>query len=136
MNRFSPLVWIGVNLLLGLGLYETKYAVQRLEDDRVRVDRQMALDEAQIHVLQAEWSYLRQPGRLADLAARHLNLQPLTAAQEGSFDSLPLKGDDPQLAAAHEVSVDDLLKAMQVAAAPAPAPAKLQHAAAKPGGVE
>ena len=40
MSRISPLLWIMLDLLLGFGLYETKYAVQRLEDTRVRIDRQ------------------------------------------------------------------------------------------------
>ena len=120
MSRISPLLWIMLDLLLGFGLYETKYAVQRLEDTRVRIDRQTALDREQIHVLNAEWSFLTQPVRLGQMAGRHLTLQPLTPAQLGSFDTLPLHGDEPATAAANrDVPIAEVLKAMQVAATPA-----------------
>jgi hypothetical protein len=121
MTRVSPLLWLALDLLLGLALYETKYAVQRLEEDRVKLDRQVAMDQEQIHVLQAEWSYLRQPERLAQLAARHLNLQPLTLAQQGSFDTLPLRGDGASGGGSGSADIAEVLKAMQVAATPAPA---------------
>jgi hypothetical protein len=122
MSRMSPFVWAGLNLMLGIALFETKYAVQRLEDDVLRVDKQIAMDREQIHVLNAEWSYLTQPARLGDLASRHLKLQPLTAAQLGSFDTLPLKGDDPATSASdRDVPIADVLKAMQIASTPAAA---------------
>ncbi|HLY56138.1 MAG TPA: hypothetical protein VKS60_11310 [Stellaceae bacterium] len=127
MNRISPFLWLALDLLLGFALYETKYAVQRLEDDRVKIDRQIALDRDQIHVLNAEWSFLTQPDRLGRLAGKFLSLQPLTAAQLGAFDTLPLKGDDPAVAANdRDVPISEVLKAMQIAATPPavqPAPA-------------
>lgn len=120
MSRISPFLWLALDLLLGFALYETKYAVQRLEDDRVKIDRQIALDRDQIHVLTAEWSYLTQPDRLGRLSGKYLTLQPVTAAQLGSFDTLPLQGDDPNVAATRrDVPIDDVLKAMQIAATPA-----------------
>jgi len=137
MNRVSPLLWLALDLLLGFALYETKYAVQRLEDDRVRVEKQMALDRDQIHVLQAEWAYLRQPERLAQLAERHLSLQPLTAAQEGSFDTLPLRGDDAASeAAGSTASIADIMKAMQMAATPQANPVQPVAAVIRPRSVQ
>jgi hypothetical protein len=36
-------------------------------------------------VLLAEWSYLNRPDRLAGLAARHLDLSPMTPGQLGAM---------------------------------------------------
>jgi hypothetical protein len=117
--RTSTVAALSLCAALGFGLYNVKYAVQDLDDQLVRIDRQIALDQAQIHVLHAEWSYLTQPARLEDMASRHLDLKPLTPAQLGEFDTLPLKGDDASTyQARQDVPIEDVLKAMQVAATP------------------
>ncbi len=51
-------------------------------DDRLReLNQNIEADYDALHVLRAEWSYLNQPQRLADLASRHLNLEPLSGIQ-------------------------------------------------------
>jgi len=45
-------------------------------------------------VLEAEWSYLNDPLRLADLTRRHTGLVPTTPGQIGDFASLPLRIED------------------------------------------
>ena len=51
-------------------------------------DLVIATEEA-VQVLHAEWSYLNRPERLAALAARHLDLAPMTPRQIGSLDMMP-----------------------------------------------
>ncbi len=121
MMRTSTITLIALPALLGVALFNVTYAVQSLEQDRFRIEHQMGIDREQIHVLNAEWSYLTQPVHLGDMASRHLTLQPLTSAQLGAFDTLPLKGDDPATAKADkDVPIADVLKAMQVASTPVP----------------
>jgi hypothetical protein len=123
---------------LGFALFKVKYDVQDLEENLVKIHRQTALDQEQIHQLNAEWSYLTQPVRLGEMAGRHLTLQPVTVAQLGGFDTLPLKGDDPNSPSkSQDVPIDDVLKAMQMAAAAPIGPAHgMPIATAKPRAVE
>jgi cell division protein FtsL len=39
--------------------------------------------------LRAEWARLDTPGRIQDLAERHLNLKPIQSTQFSTFDNLP-----------------------------------------------
>ncbi|GGF17503.1 hypothetical protein GCM10011611_24180 [Aliidongia dinghuensis] len=117
---------------LGFGLFKVKYEVQSLEEDLAKINRQTAVDQDAIHVLKAEWSYLTQPVRIGEMAQRHLALQPVTSAQMGSFDQLPLKADRPAETDG-DVKIEAVLKAMQAAAKPAQIRAT-NVAAIKPGG--
>ena len=56
--------------------------------------RQIETNYNAIHVLDAEWSYLNDPLRLADLTRRHTGLVPTTPGQIGDFASLPLRIED------------------------------------------
>ena len=120
MNRQPTLVALGLAAVLGFSLFMVKYDVQAKEEQLVKIDRQASADQEAIHVLKAEWSFLNQPGRLADLAERHLSLHPLTAHQIGDFDQLALRADrptPPQVASAEkDVPVASVLQAMQLAA--------------------
>jgi hypothetical protein len=113
MTRPSLLMPWMLCAALGVSLYSVKHAVQGLEEDLVKVNRQIAADDEAVHILKADWSYLTQPYRIGDLASRNLSLHPLTAAQIGSIDQIQLKGDRP---GDIDEGVKDVLKAMQVAA--------------------
>ena len=89
MIRISAIVWVVVLTLLGIGLFQVKYNVQAKERELREVRRQVEANLSAIHVLDAEWSYLNDPLRLADLARRHTELVPTTPAQIGDFASLP-----------------------------------------------
>ena len=56
--------------------------------------RQIEANYNAIHVLEAEWSYLNDPLRLADLTRRHTGLVATTPGQIGDFASLPLRIED------------------------------------------
>jgi len=142
MIRQPTLVAFALCTVLGVGLFQVKYDVQSLEEQLVKIDRQAAVDQEAIHVLKAEWSFLTQPARLADLSERHLPLHPLTSNQIGDFDQLALKADHPagpQIASAQDkdVPVESVLQAMQLADyKPATIPRAPGIAAAKPRTVQ
>ena len=94
MIRISAVIWVVVLALLGIGLFQVKYNVQSKERDLREVRRQIEANYSAIHVLEAEWSYLNDPLRLADLARRHTGLVPTTPAQIGDFASLPPRIED------------------------------------------
>lgn len=89
MIRVSVLVWTIILAFLGVGLFQVKYNVQAKERELREVRRQIEANLTSIHVLEAEWSYLNDPLRLADLARRHTELLPTTPAQIGDIASLP-----------------------------------------------
>jgi len=94
MIRISAIVWVVVLALLGIGLFQVKYNVQSKERELREVRRQIETNYNAIHVLDAEWSYLNDPLRLADLTRRHTGLVPTTPGQIGDFASLPLRIED------------------------------------------
>ncbi len=141
MIRISAIVWVVVLALLGIGLFQVKYDVQSKERELREVRRQIEANYNAIHVLQAEWSYLNDPLRLADLTRRHTGLVPTTPGQIGDFASLPLRIEDlpltpevpgepqpplvssapqAQPAPVMQVKADDQATEQQQAAAPAP----------------
>jgi cell division protein FtsL len=81
MTRFSALVWFMLVLAAGFATFKVKYAVQDIDDQLARARKQTAAEQEEIRVLTAEWTYLAQPERLADLNRRFLGLQPITAKQ-------------------------------------------------------
>ena len=66
-------------------------ASQSLEEELNKVNRQIVEERERLHALQADWSYLTNPSRLADLTRRHLPLQPLAAEQMIRIEDLPLR---------------------------------------------
>ncbi|TDQ83957.1 hypothetical protein A8950_0502 [Dongia mobilis] len=88
MIRIGTIVWFVLLALLGVGLFQVKYAVQAKERDLRAVNRQITADRQILRVLEAEWSYLNDPVRLADLTRRHTDLVPAMASQIAGFDAL------------------------------------------------
>jgi cell division protein FtsL len=100
MMRPTSIIWLGVILMTGIAVFSVKSAVAGLEEELLRVRKEVAHDQEAIHVLNAEWSYLNQPTRLAELAKRHLPLlQPIATVQyadQGRLEQLPWKpGETP-----------------------------------------
>ena len=87
----GTVLWLTLAIVAGIGLFQVSYRVQSLEDELTRVNRQILQERDTIHVLRAEWSYLNEPTRLAELAQRHLNLAPLAASQMVRIEDLPLR---------------------------------------------
>ncbi len=91
MIRPSTILSIIAVSAVGYGMFQVKYEVMQLEERLNRVNHRIAERREAIHVLNAEWSLLSQPTRLDELARRYLNLAPITNAQLGHLDTLPLR---------------------------------------------
>jgi cell division protein FtsL len=92
MMRGITVLWVLLAMASGVGLYLLKHDVQTMEDQLARLNRQITKDRTEIHVLQAEWTYLNTPERLSALIAKHLpELQPMRSQQVSTLASLPVR---------------------------------------------
>jgi len=123
MNRLSLPIWMLVIVVAGFCMFEVKFAVQELEARLTATNRQIQQDEDALRVLKAEWSYLNEPDRLADLNRRHIGLAPVAARQMIGIEDLPVRPAtpaEPPVAAAP--APDDMLAPASAAAGPAEGP--------------
>lgn len=118
MIRRSTLLWLLAAILVGCGLYQLKYEVQAKEERLARLNRQIQAEQEAIHVLNAEWAFLNRPDRLAELAGRHLEMNPVAPAQFTQIGAIPQR---PVIQVAAETG------------AAAPVPAASQVAASQAG---
>ncbi|MGE0153999.1 MAG: hypothetical protein AB7R90_15390 [Reyranellaceae bacterium] len=124
-------IWLGIAILTGIGLFLVKYEVRALEEKLLALNRQVVENQEATHILKAEWAHLNEASRIEQLNERYLWLQPIAPAQLGRIDALPMRPPpvEPQpVASANPAggygSIDDLLKATAGPApvlAPAPA---------------
>ncbi len=92
MTRISALLWLLLVVGSGFATFKAKYAVQDLEDQLHRVQKQTVAEQQEIRVLNAEWTYLTQPERLADLNRRFLSLAPVTTKQlQTGIEDIPMR---------------------------------------------
>jgi cell division protein FtsL len=72
-----------------VGLFKIKLYVQSLNTELVKIKSEISLAQSDLKVLQAEWSYLNNPTRLARLARKYLrNNSLILTNQIKSLDSL------------------------------------------------
>ncbi len=55
-----------------IGLFKIKLYVQELDRELKKIQNQIHVAQNDLNVLQAEWSYLNNPKRLASLAEKYL----------------------------------------------------------------
>ena len=92
MTRLGVVFWCVLVAVAGFTTFKVKYAVQDIEDQLNRVRRHTIAEQQEIRVLTAEWTYLTQPERLADLNRRFLQLAPIAARQmQRSIADIPLR---------------------------------------------
>ncbi len=94
MIKCSTFITVTLAAALGVGLFVVKYQVQDLEDQLAMIDHEIVSERQSIHVLNAEWSHLNEPGRLKVLAERHLSMVPLNYQQYTAVDRVALKLGD------------------------------------------
>ncbi len=112
-------IWLGIAILTGIGLFLVKYQVRALEENLLDINRRVVANQEATHILKAEWAHLNDAARIERLNARHLSLQPVTPAQFGRLEALPMRPPEPEpvppLASVDPGngygSIDDLLKA-------------------------
>lgn len=101
----TTLLWLALAAFVVFGLFHVKYEVASLEEELGRLNAATLREQNQIHVLEAEWSYLNRPSRLEELAERYLELKPLAPEQLTTLSALPKRpqltdgGNDPALIA-------------------------------------
>ena len=128
MSRVGSLFWLGLAMTACVVMFMINYAVQSLQGDLSKVRQQTVAEQLEIRVLHAEWSYLTQPERLAELNKHFLSLVPVATKQlQQTITEIPLR------------TMPDPPVEMTASAAPAPAPAAgLELPAASPaeGGLD
>ena len=105
MIRLGTVLWLVLVAFVGFGMFKVKYEVMDLEDELARINRAIVADQDAVHVLKAEWAFLGQPSRLAELSRRHLELVPLGAAQLGQISAIALRPGAVPVAVAAAPSV-------------------------------
>jgi hypothetical protein len=121
--KLSTLMWAALTVVVGISLFLLKYQVQALEGQLHATYAQIERDKSAIRVLEAEWTYLNDPGRLRRLSEQHLGFVAPTPQQMTTFAQLPYR--DGRTPAAEGAS------APVVPAPPAPLPT-LRSAALSP----
>jgi cell division protein FtsL len=92
MTRLGIVFWFVLVAAAGFTTFKVKYAVQDIEDQLNRVRRHTIAEQQEIRVLTAEWTYLNQPERLAELNRRFLQLAPIAAKQlQRTIADIPLR---------------------------------------------
>jgi cell division protein FtsL len=92
MKRFVILCWLVAGSVTALILFQIKQEVRVLEEEIAGAQSAILENQEAVHVLEAEWSYLNSPARIATLAERHLGLAPIPGERVVGFDDLPLPG--------------------------------------------
>ncbi len=90
MRRKSSIILV---ILIGFsvfGLFHVKHKVQNLKKELLEINRQLASDRAEIHVLEAEWAYLNEPSRIKKLAEKYLQMEYLKVSQLKNYDQVRL----------------------------------------------
>lgn len=95
MIRRSALAMFVLTAAFGFALYNLTYEVQRLETELRRTNKAMLAESDAIRVLQAEWSYLNEPGRLSALAKKHLHLAAVGGGRIKAVADLPARDGAP-----------------------------------------
>jgi len=117
MTRLGAVFWFVVVLVAGFTTFKVKYTVQDLEDQLNRVRRHTIAEQQETRVLNAEWTYLTQPERLADLNRRFLGLAAIAPKQlQRGIADIPLRPP-----AAPAAPPDELIDVAAAAASPDPA---------------
>ena len=90
MNRSltGTVLWTCFAGLLGAALFFVKHEVKDLETKLASVKHEIIRNQEDIHVLNAEWSFLNDPVRLRDLAQRHLGMKQMGPTQVATLDTL------------------------------------------------
>lgn len=126
MSRFIVVCWLIAGSVTALILFQIKQEVVTLEQEIAETQHHILRDQEAVHVLQAEWSYLNSPARIAALAERHLDMAPIPPERIIGFDDLPLPGADEKEDAPGKQAPEPKSPATLVTA-PATAPGALRQ---------
>lgn len=110
-------------------LYRTSYAVDELQGQLTQLNRSIVAEQENIQVLGAEWTYLTEPTRIEQLAAKYLKMEPTKPQRVAAMR------DMNRLVALKDAPAAPVAAVAQVAAVQAPAaaaPVQVAMAPAQP----
>jgi len=88
MIRLGTFVWLAILTMIGVGLYQVELGVLAKQAELKQIKAKIDANRDAMHVLDAEWSYLNDPSRLADLARRYTDMVPVMPTQVAGFERL------------------------------------------------
>ena len=91
MTRIAGILFFLTAASAALFLFYIKQEVREMEEELGIAQRNILRHQEAIQVLRTEWSYLNRPARIAELAERHLAMQPLVARQFVGFEEIPYR---------------------------------------------
>ncbi|MEE8445367.1 MAG: hypothetical protein V3S44_08445 [Alphaproteobacteria bacterium] len=84
------IAWAASAAVTGVSLYRISYEVERMESELAALQDDIVKTRERTHVLNAEWTYLARPSRIAELSATHLpEFRPVPADRIGRVDDIP-----------------------------------------------
>ena len=102
MIRTLNVLLVCSSIVVLVGVYGLKYSVEEIARDKKALERHIEKQQGQLSLLQADWSYLNQPGYVQPIIMRHqdqLDLQPIKQTQFGSLADLPMRPAQPDTGA-------------------------------------
>lgn len=146
MRNKTALVFVSLAVIAGAALFHTS---QKVTDGKSKLDTiiaRTAKENEALRVLEAEWAYLNQPGKLEKLVKQYLDLVPLKGKQFGKVSdlaerteqavesALPSGETKEPVAKAEEKPAKPVVKILPAATPPVvkPAPKKPVEARATP----
>ena len=97
MTRWLFAVWLLAIAVAAHMLFEVEQEVRILEDELSDMDLAILTESDALRALQADWSFLNWPERLAALSEEHLSFLPMRPRQITQFSALPMRLDDDKL---------------------------------------
>ncbi len=84
------IVWLGAVILSSTMMFHTNDHVRGQEQKLRSLNMQIMAEQESLHVLNAEWVYLANPGRIAAAAQHHLGLQATDTRRVTSMHDIAL----------------------------------------------
>jgi len=94
MSMRTALLWMFMLVFGAFGVYMVKYKVQAIKKEVAQTEKQLFEERSDIHVLNAEWTYLNRPERLKALSAKYLDVKPTRGQQISELSSIPYGKSD------------------------------------------
>ena len=91
--RVLNFFFVALAALSCLALYRVSENTRVANVTLSQVDRQIAAENSQMHVLQAEWQRVADPARIQKLAQTRLGMEDNPTVEMSSFDMLPRRGE-------------------------------------------
>ena len=121
--RTGGWMWGALAVVICVSMYLVKYKVQALEEELMAKREQISRDRGSIRVLEAEWTYLNDPGRLRRLSSQYLGFRPAVPQNVMDVSALPMR-EKPRDGAPVDGTLTDIK--------PLPASGPVTHAANEP----